>query len=223
MNNFDCQAFSLFETVAGSGIKTIAILWYAQEWRIRPLQIHNNFQNPLVIINKHLIFSSGSKDSVCCYSINISNCRCKRKFSECQHMQILQYAQARLFCHLANKQNFCKRFTFLKKHQISSRSLKESFSGNSVKLSDCRAFSPFETLPGCRAFSRHSVCLKLSFLEVKTKNLNINNHRASGLCLTQLDSISLSQKVDLHSLLDLLVPPWSVKYFAIYLFTRSYM
>ena len=35
---------------------------------------------------------------------------------------------------------------------MSSRSLKESFSGNSVKISDFRAFSPFKTLPGCRAF-----------------------------------------------------------------------
>ena len=64
-------------------------------------------------------------------------------------------AQARLFRHLANEHNFWNCFTFLKKHQISSRSLKESFSGNSVKISDCRVFSPFETLPGCRAF-RHS-------------------------------------------------------------------
>ena len=31
----------------------------------------------------------------------------------------------------------------------------------------------------------------------------ISSHHVSGLCLTQLDSISLSQKVDLHSLLDL--------------------
>ena len=39
--------------------------------------------------------------------------------------------------------------------QIPSRSSKESFSGNSVKISDCRAFSLFKTLPGCRGF-RHS-------------------------------------------------------------------
>ena len=36
------------------------------------------------------------------------------------------------------------------------KALKEYFSGNSVKISDCRVFSLFETLPGCRAF-RHSV------------------------------------------------------------------
>ena len=69
---------------------------------------------------------------------------------------ILWYAQVRLFRHLAHKHNFWNRSTFLKKHQILSRSPKESFSGNSVKISDCRAFSPFKILPGCRAF-RHSV------------------------------------------------------------------
>ena len=30
-------------TVTSSGIKTLAILWYAQAWRIRPLQIYNIF------------------------------------------------------------------------------------------------------------------------------------------------------------------------------------
>ena len=52
--------------------------------------------------------------------------------------------------HLANKHNFWNRSAFLKKHQIQipSRSL---FSGNSVKISDCRVFSPFKTLRGCLA------------------------------------------------------------------------
>ena len=36
----------------------------------------------------------------------------------------------------------------LKKHHLSSRSLKESFNGNSVKISDCWASSPFKTFPG---------------------------------------------------------------------------
>ena len=36
------------------------------------------------------------------------------------------------------EQNFWNRSTFLKKHQILSRRLKESFSGNSVKISDRR-------------------------------------------------------------------------------------
>ena len=35
----------------------------------------------------------------------------------------------------------------LKKHLILSRSLKEAFSENSVKFSDCRAFSLFKTVP----------------------------------------------------------------------------
>ena len=45
--------------------------WYAQAWRIRPLQIHNNFQNPLAIPNKHRIFLIGPKKAFCRYSINI--------------------------------------------------------------------------------------------------------------------------------------------------------
>ena len=45
----------------------------------------------------------------------------------------------------------------------------------------------------------------------------------SGLCLTQLDSISLSQKVDLHSLLDLICPSMINKYLAVYSLTQSYM
>ena len=57
VNNFDCQAFNLFETMTGSRITTIAILWYAQAWIISPLQIHNNFKNPLAIPNKHRIIS----------------------------------------------------------------------------------------------------------------------------------------------------------------------
>ena len=70
-------------------------------------------------------------------------------------MRISWYAQARLFRHFAHKHNFWNRSIFLKKHQILSSRLKESFSGNSVKISDCGAFTPFKTLPGCRAF-RHS-------------------------------------------------------------------
>jgi len=46
--------------------------------------------------------------------------------------------------------------TLLKKHLILLRSLEEAFSENSVKFSDCRAFSLFKTVPGCRAF-RHLV------------------------------------------------------------------
>ena len=62
VNNFDCRAFRLFETVTGSRIIKInlktnsAILWYTQAWIIRPLQIHNNFQNSLAVSNKHRSF-----------------------------------------------------------------------------------------------------------------------------------------------------------------------
>ena len=52
--------------------------------------------------------------------------------------------------------NFWNRSAFLKKQQMPSRSLKEPVSGNSVKISDCRAFSPFKSLPGFQAL-RHSV------------------------------------------------------------------
>ena len=48
VNKFDCRAFGLFKTVTrGSHIKTLAILWYAQAWSIRPLQIHDNFLESL--------------------------------------------------------------------------------------------------------------------------------------------------------------------------------
>ena len=111
----------------------------------RPLQIHNNFQNRLAIPKKHRIFSFGLKEAFCRNSINISSCRCK---------QIpYQYAQTRISRHLAKQHNFCNRSTFLKKHQILSRSLKESFSGNSIQIYDCRSFSPFITLSDRRKYS----------------------------------------------------------------------
>ena len=56
-----------------------------------------------------------------------------------------------------------------------------------------------------------------------SRSKKITSHHASGLCLTQLDSISLSQKVDLHRLLDLICPSIINKYLAVYLFTWSYI
>ena len=44
--------------------------------------------------------------------------------------------QARTFRDLANEHNCWNRSTVLRKHQILSRSLKESFSGNFVKVSE---------------------------------------------------------------------------------------
>ena len=41
---FWLPGFCLLETVTGSRIKTIVISLYAQAYRIRPLQIHNNFR-----------------------------------------------------------------------------------------------------------------------------------------------------------------------------------
>ena len=67
-----------------------------------------------------------------------------------------------------------------------------------------------------------SICLNLSFLEVKIK---ITSHHVymSGLCLTQLDSISLSQKVDLHSLLDLTCPSMINNYYSFKIFSRFWL
>ena len=73
-------------------------------------------------------------------------------------MPVLWYAQAWLLRHLVNEHNFWNRSTFLKKHQIPSRSVKESFSGDSLKISDCWAFSPFKTLPSCQAFGHSIFC-----------------------------------------------------------------
>ena len=131
------------------------ILWYAQACRIRPLQIHNNFRNRLAIPNKHRIFPLGSKEAFCSNSLTISNYRCKRKFSKCQAHADFIVCTGSVIRHLANQHNFWNRSAFLKKHQIPSRSSKEPFSGNSVKICDCRAFSLFKTLPGYQAF-RHS-------------------------------------------------------------------
>ena len=60
---------------------------------------------------------------------------------------------------------FWNRSAFLRKHQIPSRSLKESFSGNSLEISECRAFSPFKTFPGFRAFRRCNITLCVSCQE----------------------------------------------------------
>ena len=54
VNISDCRAFSLFETVTGSRIyKDHCDFVVCTSFRIRPLQIHNNFQNHLAIPNKH--------------------------------------------------------------------------------------------------------------------------------------------------------------------------
>ena len=44
--------------------------------------------------------------------------------------------------------NFWNRFTFLYKHLILLKNVKEPFSGILVNISNCRAFSPFKTVPG---------------------------------------------------------------------------
>ena len=72
------------------------------------------------------------------------------------------YAQARAFRHLANKQ-FLESL-YISKKQRPSKSLKESFSGISSKISDCRAFSPFKTLPGFGHLATASSLLEFLFI-----------------------------------------------------------
>ena len=143
---------------------SITIIYDASDHSIIKKSLVKNL-NPSAIPKKYRIFSLGLKEAFCRYSINISNCRCKRKFSKCQaHSDFIVCTSSVFFRNLANEHDFWNCFTFLKQHQISSRSLKESFSGNCEKIFECRAFSPFEILPGCRAF-RHSVICNIHLLD----------------------------------------------------------
>ena len=75
---------------------------------------------------------------------------------------------------LRSQNNFWNRLIFLNKHRILSRGLNEAFWGNFEQISDCRALSLFETVPGCRAYS-HSVLLKLYISEyLKSISLKLN-------------------------------------------------
>ena len=60
-----------------------------------------------------------------------------------------------------NALNTQNRLTFLNKHLILFKSLIESFDGGCVKIFDGRAFSLFETVPSCRAFSHSVIVLQL--------------------------------------------------------------
>ena len=81
VNNFDCRAFSLFETVTGSRIRkgTLQLnLWYAQA--VKEFVHYKSaiiFRIHLAIPTEHRIFSLGLKDTFCRSPINISICRCK--------------------------------------------------------------------------------------------------------------------------------------------------
>ena len=137
----------------GSQIETLAILWYAQAWRIRPLQIHNNFFESLGYSKQtwHLLIRF--KRSLLSQKVS-STCRFQYSMHKLGNLITLQ----------TNLISNCwDSSTFPKKHQIPSRSLEECFSGNPVKSPDCRAFSLFKTLPGCRAFihSRFNLCTRL--------------------------------------------------------------
>ena len=67
--------------------------------------------------------------------------------------------EAERFYGMLTLQNiFWNRLKFLNKHRILSRGLKNAFYWNFVKIFDWPAFSLFETVPGCRAYS-HSVLI----------------------------------------------------------------
>ena len=74
-----------------------------------------------------------------------------------------QYCSVHQPRELKNQFNVWNRLTFVNKHFIFSRSLKEPSSGNCVKTFDCRVFGQFETLPSCWAF-RHCVKANLYIL-----------------------------------------------------------
>ena len=89
--------------------------------------------------------------------------------------------QYRLFCHIANEHiKVLESLYISKKHQIPSRSLKESFTGNSVKISDCRAFSPFKTLPGCGAFSHSLIFFCIIFFGQEGHRPHSRDRRSSN-------------------------------------------
>ena len=65
----------------------------------------------------------------------------------------LRFAQLQIFRQIENQLIFWNRSIFLTKNLIPSRNLKEHFSGNYVKISDCQHLvRPFKSVPGCRAY-----------------------------------------------------------------------
>ena len=64
------------------------------------------------------------------------DCMCENEAASSRCDQSVRLRQARTFRYLANEHNFWNRSTVLKKHQILSRSLKNSFSGNFVNISE---------------------------------------------------------------------------------------
>ena len=67
------------------------------------------------------------------------------KFVECKTRILFHFFP---FYQFEKRENNC--FTFLKKHQILSIVMIVDFGRNSVNISDCRAFSLFETVTGSR-------------------------------------------------------------------------
>ena len=116
-----------------------------QARRVWPLKNHN-FWNCLTFLNKHLIFVGSLKEP-----LSVDN------------RAILKYAQTWIICPLKSQIDILNRLAFLNQHLIFLGSLKEPIGGNSVKISNGRAFSLFETVLGCQAFShivlKNSYCL----------------------------------------------------------------
>ena len=68
---------------------------------------------------------------------------------------ISRYAQARRIRPLQNQNNFYNRFAYLNKHRILWLGLNETFCGNLVTISECRAEPKFSK---CRQHSDFTVC-----------------------------------------------------------------
>ena len=68
---------------------------------------------------------------------------------------ISRYAQARKISPLQNQNNFYNRLAYLNKHRILSLGLNETFCGNLVTISECRAEPKFSK---CRQHSDFTVC-----------------------------------------------------------------
>ena len=61
---------------------------------------------------------------------------------------MLSFSLARRICPPKNQVNIWNRLIFLNRHLILLRGFKEPFSGTLEKISDCRVFRLFETVPG---------------------------------------------------------------------------
>ena len=99
-----------------------------------------------------------TEEAFCSNSLNISNCRCKRKFSStCRFYSMHKRSVISSSCILHNFWN-CSAFS--KETSTTIKKFERIFQWNSVKVSDCRAFSSIKTFPGCQSFTWHSEKIK---------------------------------------------------------------